>query len=101
MGAKRVNYITEDFDGAVICKEFMLAPFAQPADSFIVFAGKVSIIRDKDIVGFEAHGNEANWIARVDGPTCSINILGCQIRAIAEGPQAVSADDGRRVCLVP
>lgn len=98
---KQTNYQTEKFEGVVIVKDFMLAQFPGETDTFLGFSGKVSILRDQDIVGFKTEGNaNANWIARVEGETHSINILGCQIKAVIEGPNSED-DGGRRVCRVP
>ena len=50
------------------------------------FYGKVSVGTDQEVVGFAATGhNTANWVARVDGPTESITVMGCQVRAFREG----------------
>lgn len=84
--------ISKDFAGTVVLKQWM----HYPADGrqYMGFWGKVSILSDEEAVGFKVQGNESNWIARVQGETSSVNILGCQIRSIVEGPAAVpsSAD---------
>lgn len=56
---------------------------------YIGFYGKVSILSDMDLVGFNVSGGESNWAARVAGETSSVNILGCQIRLVYEGHIAV------------
>lgn len=50
------------------------------------FYGKVSVGTDEEIVGFKATGhNTANWVARVEGETEAITVMGCQVRAFREG----------------
>lgn len=46
--------------------------------------GKVTIMEAKEMVGFDTGDKEANWIARVEGPTQSYNSPGCQIRCIID-----------------
>lgn len=49
------------------------------------YYGKVSIGADQNVVGFEAKGhNTANWVARVEGETEAIAVMGCQVRAFRE-----------------
>ncbi len=56
---------------------------------YMAVAGIVSIVEDEDLVGFKARGTESNWVARVesalDDSSSTLNILGCQIRAIGTG----------------
>lgn len=69
-----------DFFGVVQLKAFSLFPNGKQYNGI---AGKVSILADKDVVGFEVKGSEtANWIARIDGINGSVNVLGCQIRMV-------------------
>jgi hypothetical protein len=76
MGEKR--YVTKGFYGTVILKDWTEGP---DGDQYKGFTGLVSILKDEEIVGFKSEGNNnANWVARVEGPTTSVTILGCQIR---------------------
>jgi uncharacterized Fe-S cluster-containing radical SAM superfamily protein len=68
------------FRGLVVTKEWILAP---NGETYMAFAGTVTILNDEVAVGFRVKGNESNWIARITGASgMSINILGCQVRAI-------------------
>jgi hypothetical protein len=50
------------------------------------FYGKVSVGTDQEVIGFQATGhNTANWVARVEGETEAITVMGCQVRAYREG----------------
>ncbi len=76
--ARRFN--TEGFAGIVQLKQYALIPDGR---QYLGIAGDVSILRDEDIVGFKVSGGEtANWIARVNGRSGSVNILGCQIKMV-------------------
>ena len=57
------------------------------------FHGKVTIYSATEAVGFEPTGhNSANWFARIVGPTSAITLMGCQVRAIVEGPAPATRD---------
>jgi hypothetical protein len=86
--------ITDNFDGVVVLKQWM---HYVDGRQYIGFAGKVSILSDEQAVGLKVTGGESNWIARVQGPTSSINLLGCQIRGVHEGPVASLPSDFRSV----
>lgn len=74
------RFDTKGFTGIVQLKQYALMPDGK---QYIGIAGKVSILSDQDVVGFKVAGGEtANWIARVEGPTGSVNILGCQIKLV-------------------
>lgn len=50
------------------------------------FYGNVFVGKDEAVVGFTATGhNTANWVARVEGPTEALTVMGCQVRAFFEG----------------
>lgn len=70
----------QDFDGVVVLKDWMIDPF--DGLSYRSFRGTVSILEGKDAMGFDPGKNEANWFARIEGPTLAVNIPGCQIRAV-------------------
>lgn len=97
MTPKDPQFITKGFYGTVVLKDWMAYIDGQ---SYMGFTGRVSIIKDTELVGFEAHGNESNWVARIEGPTQSVTILGCQIRgAIAHASSA--SDPARNLLTVP
>lgn len=75
-----MSFNVKEFDGAVQLKQYAMMPDGK---NYIGVVGKVSILSDKEVVGFEVRGSEtANWIARVQGPSGSVNILGCQIKMV-------------------
>lgn len=76
------KYNTTNFDGAVLLKHYAMMPDGK---NYIGIVGKVTVLGDSEVVNFEVRGSEtANWIARVEGPSGSVNILGCQIRLIQQ-----------------
>lgn len=82
MGAakKQQRFDPSGFTGVVQLKNYALMPDGR---NCIAVAGKVSVLSDQEVVGFEVKGGDtANWICRVDGPTGSVNILGCQIKLV-------------------
>lgn len=72
-------FITQGFYGSVVLKDWLRE---RDGRQHIGITGKISILQDVDLVGFRAKGNESNWVARVDGETESVTILGCQVRAV-------------------
>lgn len=95
------KFLTENFDGFVVTKEWTHMP---TGEQYTVFAGKVSIVEDNDMIGFEVSGRETNWIARIEGPTgTSVNIPGCQVRAVGSlnGPFAAEGAKPANVYMVP
>lgn len=75
-----MSFNVKGFDGAVQLKNYVMMPDGK---NYLGVVGKVSILSDSEVVGFEVKGSEtANWIARVEGSKGSVNILGCQIRLI-------------------
>lgn len=74
------RFDSSNFSGIVQLKQFAPMPDGR---QYIGLAGKVSVLQDSEVVGFEVKGGDtANWICRVDGPTGSINVLGCQIKLV-------------------
>jgi hypothetical protein len=90
--AQRFN--AQDFTGIVHLKGFNMMPDGK---QYIGIAGRVSVLRDEEVVGFEVRGGEtANWICRIDGPNGSINVLGCQVRMVHQFDNGIPADlDGQ------
>lgn len=77
---QRLN--VDGFDGVVMLKHWLAHPNGR---NYIGFKGKVTVLRDVEAVGFPVSGGESNWMVRVQGPTQSINVLGCQVRGAYEG----------------
>lgn len=88
--AAKPHLIVDGFDGVVVMKQWLHHPDGR---QYIGFIGKVSIISDENAVGFKVSGGESNWIARVQGPTTSVNVLGCQIRGVYEGSMCPTTSD--------
>jgi hypothetical protein len=82
-----VSFNVKGFDGAVKLKHYSMMPDGK---NYIAVVGKVSILGDSEVIDFEVKGSEtANWIARVEGPGGSLNILGCQIEMIHQWSDGV------------
>lgn len=78
--AKGKRFDTDGFVGIVQLKGFAMMPDGR---QYMGVAGKVSVLRDEEVVGFKVSGGEtANWLCRVEGPSGSINILGCQVKLV-------------------
>lgn len=76
MEGQRFN--PKEFAGVVQLKHYAMMPDGK---QYIGIAGSCSVISDEEMVGFEVKGGDtANWVMRIDGPTSSVNVLGCQIR---------------------
>ncbi|MFI5342843.1 MAG: hypothetical protein ACHQUC_01345 [Chlamydiales bacterium] len=80
MTKRKSEYVTKNFRGAVILKEWMIDP--QTGNNANCYIGKISIIQDTEAVGFTVQKSEANWAALIQGEKSNLWILGCQIRAI-------------------
>lgn len=80
-----------NFSGTVITKEWTPALDGR---QFRMFTGRISILQDTEIVGFNVTDRESNWLARVEGPTQSYNLLGCQIRGVIVHPADVAPPGG-------
>lgn len=97
MGQSRFN--ASGFDGIVQLKQYALMPDGK---QYIGVAGKVSILRDEDVVGWKVAGGEtANWIARIEGPGGSVNILGCQIKMVHQFDDGLDSNLSREFYRVP
>lgn len=76
----KARFNSQDFTGLVQLKQYAPAP---DGHQYIGFAGRVSVLRDQDVIGFEVRGGDtANWLCRIDGPSGSINVLGCQVKLV-------------------
>lgn len=89
-----MSFNVKGFDGAVQLKHYAMMPDGK---QYIAIVGKVSILGDSEVISFEVKGSEtANWIARIEGPGGSVNILGCQIKLVHQFndgiPDALPAD---------
>ena len=70
----------DGFSGIVVCKDWILAP---DGENYMAFEGTVTIVHDEQAIGFKVRGNDTNWMARIAGKSgMTINILGCQVRAV-------------------
>lgn len=99
-GMKRdQRFDVRGFTGIVQLKGYVLM---LDGKQYIGVAGKISILSDEEVAGFEARGGEtANWIARVEGPSGTVNILGCQIRMVHQLDGDLPADLTREYYRVP
>lgn len=81
-----MGYNMEKFEGAVVLKDWMLMPGSDRSTKG--FCGIVSILEASQMTGFDVGKNEANWIARIesDDGDESVNIPGCQVRGVLQGP---------------
>ena len=75
----KLKYKTKDFYGTVLLKDWL---HGLDGLQYKQITGKISIINDKELVGFSAKGNESNWVARIEGHLQTYTILGCQIRGV-------------------
>lgn len=85
-----------EFHGTVFLKEFARD---LGGSQYVGFRGRVSILGDREVVGFRVSGTESNWIARIEGPTQTYNFLGCEVRYVATHDE--SLDTCRDVLAVP
>lgn len=96
---KNTRFDAQNFTGIVTLKNFTIMPNGRQC---ISVAGKVSVLTDKEVAGFEVKGGDtANWICRVDGPNGSVNILGCQVRLVHQFDDEMPEDLPTDVYLVP
>lgn len=85
-----MSFNVKNFDGAVQLKQYAMMPDGK---QYIALVGKVSILGDSEVIDFEVKGSEtANWIARVQGPNGSVNILGCQIKLVHQFDSGIPDD---------
>jgi len=72
----------DGFRGVVHLHNWIRWIDGQQYDSLV---GYVRILSDEEATGFKATGhNTANWIARIEGEESSVNVMGCQVRAVFE-----------------
>lgn len=79
-----VSTANTPFIGVIHLKDWL----RRGGKQYISVAGLVSIISAEEILGFKVKGTESNWFTRIVSKTNSsrsINIFGCQIRAIERG----------------
>lgn len=77
------NLITENFQGGIILRDWWRAPDGR---TYIGAQGTVSILEVKEALGFDPGKGEANWCARVVGPSgMSVTFAGCTVRGILAG----------------
>jgi hypothetical protein len=73
------DFERKGFYGTVILKEFIRG---QDGRSYDQLMGTISILTDKEIVGFEVNDRDSKWVARIEGPSSAFVILGCQVRGV-------------------
>jgi hypothetical protein len=79
-----------EFQGIVQLKNYAIMPDGK---QYIGIAGKCSVVKDEEMIGFEVRGGEtANWMMRIDGDKGSVNVLGCQVRMVHQFDDAVPED---------
>ncbi len=71
------KFTRENFYGTVFLKDWQKHIDGR---DYCGITGIISVYSDVEAVGFESKGGH-NWMARIDGPTESFTILGCQIRS--------------------
>lgn len=83
---------TEKFKGSVALKQATPLPDGR---SYWGFVGVVSVLEGKEALGFEVK-DESNWFARIESPDGerSVNIPGCQVRAVVQGEHASPENNG-------
>ena len=75
----------KNFYGTVFLKEWMRS---LSGIDFLQIRGKISVVKDTELVGFEVTGKGTeNWAVRVVGEKEQWTILGCQIRAVVAHEQ--------------
>ena len=93
------RFDAKDFTGIVNLKHYTIMPDGK---QYIAIAGQVSALSDKEVVGFEVKGGDtANWILRVDGPSSSVNILGCQVKLVHQYDGGLPDNLDSSVYVVP
>jgi hypothetical protein len=93
------RFDAKNFDGIVHLKQYALMPDGK---QYIGIAGKISVVSDQEMVGFEVKGGEtANWVLRVDGEGGSVNILGCQVKLVHQFDDGLPEDITREYYRVP
>ena len=81
--------INQPFYGYVCFKDWITLPNGK---SYKGYVGNVSIVKNKELVGFEASGRESNWCAVIQGHDQTHSALGCQIRCIGEWDSSAPID---------
>jgi len=53
--------------------------------AYQAFTGVIELHKDAEVLGFETNGRvQANWFLTIRGERTSLNIFGCQVRAVLE-----------------
>lgn len=92
------RFKTQDFPGTVCLKDWFVDPLSGRTIKGAM--GTVSILEVKDVIGFDPGKGEANWVARVQGPTTSYTFPGCQVRAVIDHPTGRTPAPSADVVLV-
>jgi hypothetical protein len=88
---EKSNLVVQGFYGTVVLKDWLRWGDDK---QYLGFYGRIYIYQDKEVVGFTVRGNDSNWIARIQGATSSVNVMGCQVRGIITSNQEPDADGG-------
>lgn len=78
------DFDIKNFPGIVHLKDWLQMPDGK---AYLAIAGRCSVISDEEMLGFKVGRAESNWLVRVEGGEGgSVNILGCQVRAVSVLP---------------
>lgn len=77
-----MSYNRINFEGQVTTKNGVYVG----GRSWFGFAGKVSILEGKDMLGFDVK-DDSNWVARIESAdgSRSVNLPGCQVQSVLQG----------------
>lgn len=81
MSSQNTMPTKSSFLGVVYLKEFM--------GEHIGFAGMVSVVEAKTVLGFDTHDRESNWFAEICGAIETVIIPGCQVRGVHKNAKTV------------
>ncbi len=91
-------FTIEKFWGIVASAEW----FDTIGGHFRSFAGEVTLYPATQLVsGWEPGGRYATWVAEIAGPTSTVYVMGCQVRAITRLSELPDNISNPNVCMVP
>lgn len=88
----------DGFYGTLVLKDWVRL---RDGTQVIGFTGLVRIMDAVASTGIKPRANESAWLARVEGPTESVNWLGCQVRGVFVHAQAAGDVPRADYWLVP
>jgi hypothetical protein len=83
------------FDGMVFLNDWITLPTGHVV---MGIGGSITCYDAEKKVGLRPPRGDATWIAKVEGPTGTIHIFGCQVKAIWEG-KVKQTGSGQQVIL--